>query len=164
MAQTHLSLYVHLVFHTKGNRESINEEWRERLFAFLGGCIKTAGCIPLAIGGTHDHVHILLGFRATHTLAEIVKDIKVASSKWVHTEIGHRMFGWQGGYGAFTVGVSQIESVKRYIANQMEHHQVRSAKDEYVEMLEAAGVEYDAQYLWSECMDPPPLRGGDGCG
>lgn len=149
MAQTHLSLFVHLVFHTEGNRKSIKDEWRGQLHAFLGGCLRTAGCVPLAIGGTNDHVHLLLGLRATHALASIVKDIKVTSSKWVHNEIGHKMFAWQGGYGAFSVSPSQIQKVKNYIANQIEHHRVRSARDEYVELLNAAGVEYDAKYLWT---------------
>ncbi len=148
MAQTHLSLHVHLVFHTKDDRPTIHEEWRKPLHAFLGGCLKTAGCIPEAIGGTNDHVHILTGFRATHCIADVVKDIKVAASKWVHSDMGLRMFAWQGGYGAITVSPSQIPGVKRYIANQMEHHNVKSAQEEYVEMLNAAGVEYDAQYLW----------------
>jgi putative transposase len=149
MAQTHLCLYVHLVFHTKDSRKSIKEEWRERLHQFIGGCLKTAACVPLAIGGTHDHIHILLGYRATHRLADVVKDIKVASSKWVHQEIGHKMFAWQGGYAAITVSPSQSSRVKRYIENQMEHHQVRSARDEYVELLRAAGVDYDEKYLWT---------------
>ncbi|MEO7659308.1 MAG: IS200/IS605 family transposase [Pyrinomonadaceae bacterium] len=149
MAQTHLSLHVHLVFHTKDNRASISEEWRTNLHAFLGGCLKTAGCVPEAIGGTNDHVHILAGFRATHSIADIVKDIKVASSKWVHNEIGDRVFGWQGGYGAITVSPTQIPGVKRYISNQMEHHNVKTAKEEYVEMIDAAGIEYDANYLWN---------------
>ena len=148
MAQTHLSLHAHLIFHTKDNRESIKEEWRERLHAFLGGCLKTAGCIPEAVGGTNDHVHILVGFRATNCLADLVKDIKVASSKWVHQDIGYRMFAWQGGYGAITESPRQINRVKRYIANQMEHHKVKSSQDEYVELLDAAGVEYDPKYLW----------------
>ena len=148
MAQTHLSLFVHLVFLTKDNKPSIREEWRKNLHSFLGGCLRTGGCIPIIVGGTHDHVHLLVGFRATHCIADIVKDIKVASSKWVHREIGERAFGWQGGYGAFTVSPLQIEKVKRYIANQMEHHKVRSSQEEYLEMLNSAGVEYDEQYLW----------------
>jgi REP element-mobilizing transposase RayT len=148
MAQTHLSLHVHLVFHTKDNRPTIREEWRKNLHVFLGGCLKTAGCIPEAVGGTNDHVHVLAGFRATHCIADVVKDIKVATSKWVHNEIGDQAFGWQGGYAAITVSPSQIPRVKRYIANQMELHSATSAKDEYVEMLNAAGVEYDAKYLW----------------
>jgi putative transposase len=148
VSQTHLSLHVHLVFHTKGNRPSIREEWRKDLHAFLGGCLKTAGCIPEGVGGTNDHAHMLTGFRAVHCLADIVKDIKVASSKWVHNEIGDQMFGWQGGYGAFTVSPLQISNVKRYIANQVGHHKVKTAQDEYVELLVAAGVEYDEAYLW----------------
>ena len=148
MAQTHLSLFVHLVFHTEGNRLSIKEEWRTQLHAYLGGCIRTAGCVPLAVGGTHDHVHVLMGFRSIHVLADVIRDIKVASSKWVHQEIGNKLFGWQGGFGAFTVSPSHVDRVKGYIANQMEHHQLRTLEEEYVEMLEAAGVEYDAQYLW----------------
>lgn len=148
MSQTHLSLHAHLIFHTKENCASINEEWRTNLHAYLGGCLKTAGCVPEAIGGTHDHVHLLVGFRSTHCIADVVKDIKVASSKWVHNEIGHLPFGWQGGYCAITVSPSQIEKVKQYIANQVEHHRVRSARKEYVEFLDAAGVDYDSKYLW----------------
>ena len=95
MSQTHLSLHYHLVFHTKGNKPLIAPEWRERLHAFLGGCINTAGGIAIAIGGIEDHVHVFTGLKATHRLADVVKDIKVGSSKWVHTEIGDRKFGWQ---------------------------------------------------------------------
>jgi REP element-mobilizing transposase RayT len=148
MAQTHLRLNVHLIFHTKNNRSSIKAEWRESLHAFLGGCLKTAGCIPIMIGGTYDHVHLLVGFRATHSIADIVKDIKVASSKWVHEQIGHRDFSWQGGYCAITVSPSQLPGVKRYIENQMEHHAVKTTRDEYVEIIDAAGIEYEAKYLW----------------
>jgi putative transposase len=136
-----------LIFHTANNRKSIKAEWREKLHEYLGGCIRTAGCIPRAIGGTFDHVHILIGFRATHRLADIVKDIKVASSKWIH-ELGHSAFAWQGGYCAITVSPSKIARVKRYIETQMEHHRVKSFQEEYVELLDAAGVEYDPKYLW----------------
>ncbi len=148
MPQTHLSLHFHLVFHTKGNVGSISPEWRARLHAFLGGCIRTLGGIAIAVGGTDDHIHILIGLRATHRLADVVKDIKVASSKWVHTEIGVRSFAWQNGYGAFTVGTPQLERVRSYVLNQEKHHRTISAKEEYVEILDMAGVEYDAQYLW----------------
>ena len=110
--------------------------------------MKTAGCIPLTIGGTYDHVHLLVAFNATHCIADIVKDIKVASSKWVHFEVGHRAFGWQGGYAAITVSPSNAVAVTRYIANQMEHHKATSARDEYVQLLDGAGVQYDPNYLW----------------
>ena len=148
MPQTHLSIHFHLVFHTKRNTRSISAEWRSRLHAFLGGCIRTLGGVPIAIGGTDDHVHILAGLRATHRLADVVKDVKVASSKWVHTEIGVRSFAWQNGYGAFTVGTSQLDRVRGYVLNQDKHHGKVSAKEEYVELLNLAGAEYDEEYLW----------------
>ena len=148
MPQTHLALYFHLVFHTKNNDRSIRDEWRERLHEFLGGCVRTAGGIAIAIGGTDDHVHLLISIRATHRLADVVKDIKVASSKWVHQEIGAKLFGWQNGYGAFTVGTSQLDRVRGYVLNQDKHHGKVSAKEEYVELLNLAGAEYDEEYLW----------------
>jgi REP element-mobilizing transposase RayT len=148
MPQTHLSLNYHIVFHTKENRPTIRDEWRERLHAFLGGCLKTAGAIPMAIGGTADHEHILAGLKATHRLADVVKDIKVASSKWVHQAIGARPFAWQNGYGAFTVSPLQVEKVRQYVLNQEQHHQKQGVKEEYVELLKLAGVGYDEKYLW----------------
>ena len=148
MPQTHLSLHYHLVFHTKDNRPLIHDDWRAALHSYLGGCLKTANAVPVAIGGTADHVHLLIGLRATHCLADVVKDIKVASSKWVHTELNHRLFGWQNGYGAFTVGTSQLERVRQYVLNQEQHHRKKTAKEEYVELLKLAGIEYDDKYLW----------------
>ncbi len=148
MPQTHLALHYHLVFHTKNNRPSIRPEWRDRLFRFIGGCLRTAGAVAIAIGGTDDHIHLLIGLRATHRLADLVKDIKVASSKWVHTELEVRSFAWQSGYGAFTVGTSQLERVRNYVLNQEEHHAKKNAQDEYVELLKLAGIEFDEKYLW----------------
>jgi putative transposase len=149
MSQTYLSLHAHIIFHTSDNRQIIREEWRNELHAFIGGCLSTARCVPEAIGGTDDHVHILVGFRATHCLAGIVKDVKVASSKWVHQQLGQQLFGWQGGYCAISVSPSQIERVKRYIANQVEHHRTKSFEEEYVQFLKAAGVEYEEKYLFT---------------
>ena len=120
----------------------------QRLHAFLGGAVRTAQCVPEAIGGTFDHVHLLLGIRATHRLADVMRDIKQASSKCVHEPIGLKSFSWQDGYGAFTIGSSQIDQVKEYIRNQIEHHRKRTFQDEYVEFLKRSGIEYDDRYLW----------------
>ncbi len=103
MPSTHLSLHVHVVFSTKERRTLIGEDWRERLHAFLGGAVRTAGCVPDAIGGTSDHIHCLMGLRATHRLSDVVRDIKQTSSEWVHKTIGLAVFSWQEGYGAFSV-------------------------------------------------------------
>ena len=148
MPSTHLSLHVHIIFSTKNREPFIANEWRKRLHAFLGGAVRTAQCVPEAIGGTSDHVHLLVGMRAMHRLADIMRDIKQASSKWVHETIGLKSFGWQDGYSAFTVSASQIDQVKEYIRNQVEHHRKRTFKDEYVEFLKRYGIEYDNRYIW----------------
>ncbi len=148
MPSTHLSLHVHLVFSTKHRQPFIANEWREQLHAFLGGTIRTAGCIPECIGGTANHIHLLIGIKATQTLADIVRDIKHASSKWVHQAIGLRSFGWQDGYGAFSVSASQIPATKDYIRNQENHHRKRAFEEEYVEFLRVNDVKYDEKYLW----------------
>ena len=148
MPSTHLSLHYHLVFSTKERSPIIAPEWRGRLHAFLGGTVNTLGGIPEAIGGVADHVHLLIGLRATHCLADVMREIKCVSSGWVHDEIGERAFEWQEGYGGFTVGAPQCADVRSYIARQEEHHRTRTFQEEYVEFLKRGGVEYDDRYLW----------------
>ena len=147
MSSTHLSLHVHVVFGTKHQRPLIRPEWRERLHAYLGGAARTLDLVPEAVGGPSDHVHLLLGFRATHCLADVMRDIKRVSSLWVHETIGEREFQWQDGYGAFTVSASMVPTVKNYVARQEEHHRQKTFQEEYVEMLHLSGVEYDERYL-----------------
>ena len=118
------------------------------MHAYLGRAVHAAGGVPEAIGGVGDHVHVLMGLRATHRLADVVRDIKSASSAWVHQEIKQGVFSWQEGYGAFTVSASQLEPVNRYIGNQAEHHRKRSFVEEYRELLVRSGVQFDERYLW----------------
>ena len=148
MPSTHLSLHVHVVFSTKERRAFIAEEWRERLHAFLGGALRTADAVPDAVGGTSDHVHLLVGLRATHRLSDLVRDVKQASSQWIHQTIRLPTFSWQEGYGAFSVSPSQCATVRRYIANQPEHHRKKTFQEEYREFLARAGVPVDERYLW----------------
>ena len=148
MPSTHLSLHYHIVFSTKDREPFITEAWRGRLHEYLGGLIRAAEGIPQAIGGTADHVHLLIGLKATHALATFVQDIKQTSSRWVHETIGLKGFAWQIGYGAFTVSVSNCDAVKQYIAGQEEHHRTKTFQEEYVAFLQKHGVQYDERYLW----------------
>ena len=148
MPSTHLSLHYHLVFSTKNRAPFIAPAWLGRLHAFLGGTVNTLGGIPEAIGGVADHVHLLIGLRATHCLADVMCEIKAVSSRWVHDEIGDRAFAWQEGYGGFTVGAPQCGAVREYIARQEEHHRTQTYQEEYVEFLRRGAVEYDDRYLW----------------
>ena len=148
MSSTHLSLHYHVVFGTKHQRPLMAAEWRPRLHAYLGGAAKTLDVVPEAIGGVADHVHLLLGMRATHRLADVMREVKRTSSSWVHETIGEKDFEWQDGYGAFTVSVSLLETVRNYIVHQEEHHHKKTFQEEYVELLQRSGVEFDERYLW----------------
>jgi putative transposase len=148
MSSTHLSLHVHVVFGTKHQCPLIVSEWRPRLHAYLGGAAKTLETVPESIGGVADHVHLLLGLRATHRLADVMRDLKRTSSVWIHETIGDQRFEGQEGYGAFTVSASLLATVKNYIAKQEEHHRQRTFREEYLEFLNRSGVNYDERYLW----------------
>jgi len=125
----------------------IQAAWRRKLHAYLGGIIRTGDGIAESIGGASDHVHLLIGLRATHRLADVLRELKAVSSGWVHNDIGDRGFAWQEGYGAFTVSASQRGEVRRYIERQEEHHRTRTFRDEHLELLRRSGVEFDERYL-----------------
>lgn len=147
MSSTYLSLHYHVVFGTKHRVPIIDKEWRFRLHDYLGGTIRGLGCIPQCVGGVADHVHILMGLKATHRLSDTMRELKKASAVWVHQEINNKNFSWQEGYAAFTVSATARDGVHKYIINQEDHHRTRSSIEELVEMLEMAGVECDQKYL-----------------
>jgi len=127
MPSTHLSLHYHIIFSTKDRVPIIASEWRHRLHAYIGGVVRNIGGIPEAVGGVDDHIHVL-GLRATHCLADAVRDLKAVSSRWVHEQISVADFAWQEGYGAFTVSASQRMQVLNYIPRQEEHHRNERSK------------------------------------
>lgn len=140
-------LNYHIVFSTKERQPFITDDLRPRLHEYLGGCIREARGASLRIGGTADHVHMLAGLRPTHCLADVIRDIKRASSKWIHDLTRNRVFDWQDGYGAFTVSPHDVDGLIRYIDGQEEHHHHRTFRDEYAELLREHGIEFDERYL-----------------
>jgi REP element-mobilizing transposase RayT len=145
MASTYLSLYVHIVFATKDRSPTIGPNWMPDLHAYLGGAIKIMEGSPLAIGGAVDHVHILTRLRANKGIAEIVREVKKASSTWA-TEKYHR-FRWQDGYAAFTLGNSDVPRLVSYIRNQEEHHHVKTSAEELRDLLAEHDIEYDPLFF-----------------
>ena len=144
---TYLSLHYHLVFSTKHRQPLIENTWQPRLHEYMGGTISGLGGFSEGIGGVADHIHLLVGLRATHCLSDFMRELKKASSIWVHEKIGLESFGWQDGYAAFTVSATALTHVKSYIDHQSAHHANKSFRDELVEMLDLAGVRYDLKYL-----------------
>lgn len=123
-------------------------ELRGRIHEYLGGAIRGMNGIAHAVGGTSDHIHVFAGLRATHCLADVMRELKSESSGWIHRELRLPSFQWQEGYGGFTVGASHIDAVKSYVLNQEQHHKTQSFQDEYVVMLRRGLVEYEGRYLW----------------
>jgi putative transposase len=147
MPSTYLSLHYHLVFSTKDRIGSIEDRWRLRLHDYLGGALRGLGGFPEGIGGVADHVHILAGLKATHCLADVLRELKKGSSSWVRQEVGVRSFAWQEGYAAFSVSATARGGVQNYIRRQEAHHRKKSFREELIEMLRKTGVEYNPKYL-----------------
>jgi putative transposase len=118
-----------------------------RLHEYLGGTVRGLDGFSQGVGGVADHVHLLVGLKATHCLADFMRELKKASSVWVHEEVGDKSFSWQEGYAAFSVSATARPGVQRYVAHQEQHHRARSYREELIAMLEQAGVDYDPRYL-----------------
>jgi len=147
MPQSLSNILVHLVFSTKGRRPFIRQELEDELWRYLAAACTAHDCQAHRVGGTVDHVHILCGLGRTTAVSKLMVEVKTSSSKWMKAK-GVDMFGWQNGYGAFSIGQSQYQNVVAYIAGQKEHHRRWTFQEEYREFLRKYGVQYDEQYVW----------------
>ncbi len=148
MPSTHTSLHYHAVFSTKNREPWFPPSIRPKLHAYLGGIVRGMDGVAHATGGVGDHVHVLFGLKATQTLADVMRELKADSSRWIKSDLDLKGFSWQEGYGAFTVGARELEQVRNYVLDQEEHHRKQSFQEEYVAMLKRGLVEYDEAYLW----------------
>ena len=150
MAQTLVSLMVHVIFSTKNREPLITPEIEPELFAYIGGILKNNECRLLDAGGTTDHVHLFVSQSKNIALSSLMKDVKKDSSLWIKSKgAKFRAFHWQDGYGAFSIGKSEMGRLKRYISNQKEHHRKRSFQEELIDFLNEHGIQYDERYLWN---------------
>ena len=148
MAHTYCSALFHCVFSTKERRPYLSDEIQERLWAYMGGIARENGARALAVGGTDDHVHLLLALPSTMPVATALREIKRGSSLWIHETCKRPDFAWQEGYGAFSIGEAQVKPTIAYIANQREHHRKRDFQAEFLAILDKHGMEYDLRYVW----------------
>ena len=138
----------HCVFSTKERRRTITPDIQPRLWAYMGGIARKREMTALAVGGTVDHVHILLSLPSTLPVANAMREIKSESSRWMNGACDVNGFEWQEGYGAFSIGWAQVESTVAYISGQEEHHRKRDFQAEFVAFLKKHCIEYDARYVW----------------
>ncbi len=151
MANTYNQLYAHIVFDVKGRTNLISSQWKEELYKYISGILSGKKQKLMAINGMNDHIHLLIGFKPECSISDLIRDIKSNSSKWIN-EKGFFMgrFGWQSGFGAFTIGQSQIDRVYKYIENQDEHHRKKTVREEYIDFLKAYKVEYNLDFIFND--------------
>jgi putative transposase len=149
MAHSFVSGLFHCTFSTKGRRKIITPDLQDRLWPYMGGIAQENGLTALSIGGVEDHIHLLLAISSTMSIAKAIQQIKGGSSKWIHeTFPKHRNFSWQEGYGAFSIGISQINRTISYIQSQSEHHRKLSFQEEFLQILKKHGIKYEERYIW----------------
>lgn len=149
MPQSLSNILLHLIFSTKGRHPWLEPGILEKTHAFLASAVRQCDCEAYRVGGVADHVHLAVRFSRTWSVADLVKEIKTASSKWVkEQDDAHHDFAWQNGYGVFSIGMSQKESLLRYIDRQEEHHRTQTFQDEYRAFLAKYHIEYDERYVW----------------
>lgn len=147
MASYRQILY-HITFHTKNSEKVLHNSGNDELFKYIWGILKSKNCKLFRINGIEDHVHIVCDLHPSVALANLVKDIKVASSKWIKEQGIYPDFSnWAESYGAFTLSIKEKDSIIKYVMNQQEHHRKESFRDEFVRFLKENEVEFDEKYL-----------------
>jgi len=150
MTQSFSQLYMHLIFSTKGRCPFLQDKaFRQRVHAYLAGTCNNLGCASQIVGGVEDHVHVLCRLSKKISVADLIRELKRESSKWVKQEMPSLGdFAWQTGYGAFSISPSHVAPGKVYIRNQEEHHKTESYQDEFRRICKIHGIEVDERYAW----------------
>jgi len=149
MANTYTQIYLQIVFVVKGRQNLISEKNREELQKFITGIVENRGQKLIAIYCMPDHTHVLVGFKPSLSISDLVRDIKAGSSKFINEQNWIQgKFNWQEGFGAFSYGKWDLDNVVKYILNQKEHHTKKRFKEEYLELLKEFDVSYDEKYLF----------------
>jgi len=140
-----------MIFSTKNRLKLIADDWRPELFSYMGGAVHEHKASLLEAGGIEDHVHLLVRIHPSFAIADTVRLIKANSSRWINEERKiEGKFEWQKGYGVFSVSQSGRDALSQYIRNQREHHTKQTFEDEYFQILELHGVEYNPEYVFDE--------------
>ena len=149
MGNTFTQIHIQSVFAVQNRVSIIRKAWKDELYKYITAIIQSNGHKVLAINGMPDHVHVFFGLRPTQSLSDLMQDVKGDSSKWINERgFVKGKFSWQEGYGAFSYSRSHVGKVIDYIRNQEEHHRKKTFIEEYTELLDKFGVEYDERYIF----------------
>ena len=151
MANTYHQIYIQAVFAVKYRAAVIDHKWKNDLFGVIGNLINEVGCKTIIVNGVEDHVHCFICLKPVVSISELMKTVKAKSSKYINdNKLTNGRFEWQEGYGVFSYGQSQIDSVYKYIQNQEEHHKKKTFKEEYLTFLKKFNVAFDERYIFEE--------------
>ncbi len=149
MANTFSQIYIQVVFAVKGRQNLIKKEFKDEVYKYITGITRKKNQKLLAINGMPDHVHVFLGMNADMHLSILVKEIKANSSRFINEKRFLKgKFSWQEGFGAFSYSHSHIDRVVKYIINQEKHHQKKTFRQEYLELLAKFEIDYNPKYLF----------------
>jgi len=150
MANTYTQIHIQIVFTVRNRDSVILNTWRDELYKYITGIIQNNKHKLLAINGMPDHVHILIGYRPTQSLSDLMQDIKGSSSKWINEKrFVHGRFSWQEGYGAFSYAKTDLAKIIGYIQHQHEHHSRKTFLEEYLELLKEFDIEYNDRFVFT---------------
>lgn len=146
---TFTKLYVHCIFTPKGRNSLLTDSIRRKVHKYIYGILLEKKCFPVAINGTNDHIHLLIGFPPTIAISDLIRDIKRSSSLFINSQLNSYLkFNWQEGFGGFTVGYRDLDNVSKYILNQEEHHKSIKFRDEYLNTLKNEDIDFDSNFLF----------------
>ena len=149
MSQSLAKILVHLIYSTKNREALLRNDFRDELHRYTAGILKEWDSPAILVNSVEDHVHLLFSLSKNHAVSKIVEEVKKGISKWLKTKAASLAnFHWQNGYGVFSVSQSGVEEVRRYIANQAEHHRKKTFQDEFREFLKRYELTYDERYVW----------------
>ncbi len=149
MANTYTQLYIHYVFAVQNRLCLIDPKWEEDLFKYINGIIEQQGHKLYIINGVQDHLHILVSMNPKQAPSDLMSNVKRSSSLWINeNKLVRGKFSWQEGFGAFSLGKSQVKSKVKYIENQKEHHKKNKFMEEYLAFLKEYEVEFDERYIF----------------
>ena len=151
MANTYTQIYFHIVFAVKGRNNIILSKWKVELYKYISGIISNKNQKLFTINGMPNHIHLLIGTKPNCNLSDLIRDIKSNSSKWINEkQFTNGKFEWQTGFGAFSIGQSQLPKIINYIKKQEEHHRTKTFKEEYINFLNAYDIDYKTEYIFND--------------
>ncbi len=153
MAGTFTQIYIQVVFAVKNRDALIHSTWKNELYKYITGIVQNKGQKMLAINGTSNHIHFLIGMKPACCLSDLVREIKKSSDTFIKEKnFTKYAFQWQEGFGAFSYSHSMLDNVIQYIQKQEEHHKNKTFREEYLDFLHKFEIAFKDEYLfdWME--------------